>query len=400
MTNKANIYRPTKFSEILSQEKHVRLVTNLIRYNKHADIKCLMLAGPPGCSKSTLANLYARATLCRNRKAGEYEPCGECPICLGEDTANIHEYVFSENNAQTKAEINRLIEISYQYPISTTKESHRYRRFIIIDEAELATPENLALLLKPLEHSPSTTTWIIISMDLEKLEKKEPIICEAITSRSIVLRMNRLSKEEIAKGLLNKYDLDHRSALLIGEISKGNMRDAWNIITHLLILEGDIENINEEKIYSLYLGGAHPDSRNNMWEALSKGEAKEVARIVEGWEKLSPDPKYIATLLEKDILYSIINFNTSCQDLLTDLAIWHGSSNRYSLLAVLLNHLNISVKVQMNIKKEESVRDSINGQLMKALNKRKGIPFFLASKSFKECSERYSKGDILHNLTN
>ncbi len=341
----ANRYRPSKFADYVAKGTSVEAVTliqNLISRNLHAQVNKMVLRGKPGTGKSTLALLYARATLCPNRQEGEYEPCGTCPICTGQDTSNIFHYTIT-NSTEAREPIKQLIEASQQHPITASTRADQYRKFIILDEIELASAELIGSLLDPIEYCPASTTWILLTMDPEKLEKRDPIIKEAIDSRCSCFDLARLNEEDIAVSLCKGYpDLVWETALILAELSKGNMRAAWNQLGSLTC-SYDVQALTPELLLELKLGGVDQAARRMLWQALADSDAVKLKELYAAWSS-KLDDQAIAGLLTKDLLEFMSGPNQDIQLILIELGRWH-LSYRYPLLSLLMSHLGANVLI-------------------------------------------------------
>lgn len=404
----ANQHRPKFFQDYISSGNNglVQILQQLVARNLHASVRKLWITAPPGVGKTTAALLYARATLCHHRPEGESEPCGECPVCLGEDTSNIYHYTIT-SPSEARDPIKQLIDRSYSAPVMTSERADQYRQFIIIDEFELASPELAAMLLDPLEFAPETTTWIIISMDPEKLERRDPVTKEAIDSRCAWFPLGRLTDEQIAETLVSKVDLlDYDAAIALAQISEGNMRKAWNTLSFFLT-NAAAEELTADSILSARTGGATPSSRETMWRAMEEGNGLRVKECFNSWLNQAPDVKAIAKLLEQDLLSFLDSPNTEIQQLLASLGRWYASPHPYPLISVFMASLGNVVlfpaeRTRMRaVKPADTVevataevrKTSVAEQLLKVQSAQAGVPKLLLCTGHKEILAAY-RGDM------
>lgn len=342
MTTTANQYRPNRFADFIGQGNEeggeVDLIKKIIQHNSHELANFLILSGPSGSSKSTLARLYAQATLCHNREEEEYEACGYCDICTGKSEANIYAYTIT-SSPEAREPLKKLVDASWNLPLNFGVRADQYRQFIIIDELQNATPELICTLLTPLEHCPKTTTWIFNTMDLEKLHRRDPITYEAITSRAMVLKLKAFTNDEVAAQLVKCADFDEDTSYAIAAFSNGNMREAWSLATKLNLTDPDkaYSDFTSEEVYNLFGGGANKESRLEMWRALYNGNLKEVLKTFNNWIYKGATETLISSLLIEDLLESLTSESLNTLELITQLAKWANSATPYPLSYVFLS---------------------------------------------------------------
>jgi DNA polymerase III delta prime subunit len=354
--------------------------------------------------KSCLAHLGATATLCYNRGEGECEPCGKCPVCLGEDVSNISHYTI-HNTTSAWEPIRELISLSRTPPVINREgiRADQYRRFIILDEIQNASPELLALLYDALEYAPQSTTWIIISMDIDKLISKNAATAEAITGRCAELHLPSFADSTIATALAKKTQLNYDAALAIAKLSKGNMRKAWTNFAIYKTLVEDESEITEEIVLCSRSGGATKENRMQMWTALAKGDGKLVRELVDSWIEQAADVKLIGQLLQLDILDNLTKPSPEVQSLLAALGRWYTGFN-YPLTTVLMSHLGTNI-IQFPSAKERELRtqiketvvdkpkldvaQSITQQLSKAIANTSNVPILLVVSDYRSLMLHY-----------
>ena len=75
----SNFYRPSKFSEVISNQVNCQILQNIVKQKKfHSSY---IFYGSYGSGKSTLARVFSKAINCSNFNK-ELEPCDICPSCI------------------------------------------------------------------------------------------------------------------------------------------------------------------------------------------------------------------------------------------------------------------------------------------------------------------------------
>src|SRR5687767_13540302 len=81
----ARALRPRRFEEVVGQESATTVLPAMARDPHPAT---LLISGPPGVGKTTLARLYASGMNCPDQSAGE--PCAVCPGCRAIWAGDLH----------------------------------------------------------------------------------------------------------------------------------------------------------------------------------------------------------------------------------------------------------------------------------------------------------------------
>lgn len=161
----ATKYRPQTFSDVVGQDSAVAKLQGSIA--RGAVPNALMISGPTGTGKTTLARLFARTINCADKNL-----CGRCPSCLSVVHPDIEES--NSSNANGIDDMRALISRSNYRPV------YRVRVFVL-DEAQKLTPQALQAFLKPLEEPPPNTMYILCTTDPQTFKKTVMNRCLQIT---------------------------------------------------------------------------------------------------------------------------------------------------------------------------------------------------------------------------
>ncbi|MBE6020125.1 MAG: hypothetical protein E7228_00075 [Clostridiales bacterium] len=164
--------------------------------------------GAEGIGKRKLAYTFAQALMCKNSIDGE--PCQICDACkkvVSGNHGDIH-YITTDGSSIKDEQIEGLQEILFSKPFDGD------RTVLIIDKADTMTVRAQNRLLKTLEEPVGGVTLILLT---EKISELLP----TITSRSIVIRLKPVEKEQIKEFLLRETETDELSAELAAAYSWG-----------------------------------------------------------------------------------------------------------------------------------------------------------------------------------
>jgi DNA polymerase-3 subunit gamma/tau len=329
-----NQNRPYTWDSFKGQNVPITYLRNRVKDNKHPN--AIYLYGKPGSGKSSLAFLYAKSVLDPNRQ--QDQDCISGKEAYEKDYANLT-YHLVRDSSSTKETIEHLIQLSMSKPIPWDGiREDQYRKFIILDEVELIHPTTFSMLLNPLEYSPPTTTWILISMEPDKLA---PITRSAIESRCKELRLNPLDDEDIIS-IIDPVVEDSRLASLIAKFSRGNARKAWSTLE---VLQG-ADCLTIDKAEEYFIGSASKANRSRMWNFLAEGNKNKVVDIVSHWPK---DRSILGPLLFDDLL----ELDNPPIDVIKEIRAWCNSSVEYPLEAALLSSMLSTTPPVFNKKDEE-----------------------------------------------
>ncbi|MDD2279065.1 MAG: DNA polymerase III subunit delta [Bacteroidales bacterium] len=247
-----------QFKDIVGQKEVKQKLIKSVKESRIAHAQ--LLAGKEGTGKLALAIAYAQYISCQNRS--EDDSCGECPSCHkfqklihpdlhfvfpvnetkkeGDDEtsrrgsdAHMQQWreTILENPYVTESQWYAAIGIENKQGIINTGESSEVIKKISLKsfESEYKTmiiwlPERLNIsaanrLLKLIEEPPGKTVFIMVS------EQPNRII-STILSRTQIIKVPPISREEIAVALVDRYSIDPNKAHDDSRVANGNFNKA------------------------------------------------------------------------------------------------------------------------------------------------------------------------------
>lgn len=151
-------YRPTTFEEVLGQAKTVSWC--LAQLGKPA-AGSVVMHGPKGTGKTTLARLYAAALLCENRPASR-SPCWRCSACQDFAAGNPLNCVSLNSPTLDVAAVASFVELSRSNPMGAD------HRVFLFDEAHGLPRKGFESLLTVLER-PRRNVFIFLTTEIAKI---------------------------------------------------------------------------------------------------------------------------------------------------------------------------------------------------------------------------------------
>lgn len=306
--NWANKYRPKTIDEVVGQPKIKRELEILNKAGKLP--KSILLYGSSGVGKTTIAYLIAKLGKCENL-TDEGKPCEECSNCQlmnrlienGTHSLDLDVHAFNIAKLNKSEEADVIIQ-----NMSQTNSFVNSKRYFILDEMQVATPQAQVRFLDITEKQPKGLYTVLCTTNPERLN-------EALKSRFISYKLQKPSVSEIVDRLsyiceqegvnytrqgltliVTKNERSVRKSILKAEeLSSFGDLNKENIIAHFGTLNDNFffEYINHIR-------------NNNMTEianmhSLLTDEGIEFQEFVQGLSSFFVDLIDISNLIQPDI---------------------------------------------------------------------------------------------------
>jgi len=229
---------------------HSEIKKKLIQSVKNGRVSHAQLfLGPEGSGNLALALAYIQFIFCEN--PGETDSCGVCPSCIKNEHLahpDIH-FTFPVVKIEKRVTCDEFLEefrssvikdpylsvfrwyeelgINNQQGSISIVESAAISRKLALKSyeggvkvsliwmAELINPSAANKLLKTLEEPPDNSILILVANDTDRIIK-------TILSRTQLIKIPRLNNDEIAEGLIDKFEMERLLAENLASVSEGN----------------------------------------------------------------------------------------------------------------------------------------------------------------------------------
>lgn len=185
MKDLTKIYRPTRWNNLIGQSN---IITPLLRsYEAGRFPARLLFVGPPGCGKSSAAELMGKLLMCDNPDE-DLNPCGECPSC--KSSRMVIKYNMAEYNKNKSAfsktedkDILQVLKDIFEFKALEGKACY------ILEEINALSKENQQPFLEALTKQPENVYVICCT-------NHKYALSEEFRNRFITLEFNAPSTKE------------------------------------------------------------------------------------------------------------------------------------------------------------------------------------------------------------
>lgn len=203
------------FQEIWGNQRLLQHLRMAVKNHKTSHV--YLFVGGAGSGKRMLANTFAKYLLC---SSPQDEPCGVCHSCHVFDSQNHPDVIHVTSEKKTlgvdeiRGQILETVDI---------KPYHYDKKIYIIHQAHTMTVQAQNALLKTLEEPPAYAVFLLLA-------ENGDAFLPTILSRTVTLKINPLSEEEISQYLIQNGMVSPEEAVFFAAYGQGRIGHALELI--------------------------------------------------------------------------------------------------------------------------------------------------------------------------
>lgn len=232
-------YRPKTFKSLIGQDHIVRTLQGMFKSRKID--RAIMLHGPTGSGKTTIARIIARYANCQCEKYLNPGNCYSCQYKNIKQHPDLHEINMANDTGVE--DIRELISQSKYMPETNF-------RIFLLDEFQMASKNAKDCLLKALEEpeSKEPVLWIICTTEPEKCPDTLLGRCTKLQVRPVPVEILAKYLKIIAKAEKSLIQHEDKSLLEIAQLVHGQPRAGLKVLGSVIHYYNGYGKINTEII--------------------------------------------------------------------------------------------------------------------------------------------------------
>ena len=183
-----------------------------------------LFLGAPGVGKGTLARAFAQAVACTNPRLTPFDGCGECDSCRRMET-NTQPEIVTVQPAGDQMQIWQFWDRDNRPTRGVLSHTLNYapslgaKRVYIIERADTLNEAAANSLLKVLEEPPHYALFVLLAPHAAR-------VLPTIASRSQMIRVNAMTKQELTTYLQERIGVAPERARMLAAYTEGRIGQA------------------------------------------------------------------------------------------------------------------------------------------------------------------------------